>query len=136
MKQKAKMWKGAVLAIILFVTLMGVVPYVFADDPPPDMGSNVRDMTFNTHDYLPNSAGDTNLSDFAGRVISIMLKLLASVGIAVMVFGGFKMITSQGNDTGLKKGQSAFMQAFVGIMIVLFAYIIISFVEGVITRRP
>lgn len=111
--------------------------------PGKTLSDTLKNQTFKTCEGLPGSVGcgsngtssgkDKTLLDFAGTVIATMLKLLASVGVAVAIFGGVRMITSTGNDQGIKKGQAAFVNAIIGIVIVLVSYLVISFVQGIIT---
>ena len=111
------------------------------DPAPPSNSDAITNMKFDTCKNLPGTAGcptptstPSDITNFAGKAIGIMLQLVASIGIAVAVYGGFRMITSQGNDTGIKKGTSAFTQAIIGIVIVLLAYVMISFIQGLIVH--
>lgn len=114
-----------------------------AEDPGKKLSEQLKNQKFDTCGGLPGSVGcapsgspsgnNKTLLDFAATIIATMLKLLASVGVAVAIFGGIRMMTSTGNDQGIKKGQAAFVNAIIGIVIVLTSYIVISFVQGLIT---
>lgn len=94
---------------------------------------NVKNMKFDTKAGLPGSITEGTQPDFAGKVIAIMLQLVATVAIVVMIYGGVRMMMAQGSDTGIKKGQGAFLQAIIGTLIVLVAYILVSFIQTLVT---
>ncbi len=47
------------------------------------------------------------------------------VCMGVIVFAGIKLVTSRGDDAELKKATNALIGAMVGIVISIFAYIIV-----------
>jgi hypothetical protein len=124
-----------IISGIVLLLCLNTAVLVYAD------ANEITNMKFDTCKTLPRSAGcptptstPSDLTGFAGKAIGIMLQLVAVLGIAVAIYGGFRMIISQGNDTGIKKGTSAFTQAIIGIVIVLLAYVMISFIQGLIVH--
>jgi len=133
MKKKIKILN--IISGIVLLLCFNTAVLVYAD------ANEITNMKFDTCKTLPKTAGCStpastppDLTSFAGKTIGIMLQLVAVLGIAVAVYGGFRMIISQGNDTGIKKGTKAFMDAIIGIVIVLLAYVIISFIQGLIVH--
>lgn len=96
---------------------------------PGSLGCATKDTsgTPSTNDSKPKS-----LNDFINNIIEIMLKFLASVGIAVAMYGGVRAMTG-GGDVAMKKGVSALTSAVIGIVLVLISYTAITFVQSVIS---
>lgn len=105
------------------------LPYVLSWSDQ-DLNINLNGTyQFDTGKALPGSNQSENLIDFAGKLMGMLLKLVASIGIVVVIYGGIKMMTSQGNSTGVDKGKKAITEAIVGIILVFISYLIISFIQ-------
>lgn len=133
---------------LLALTLsFGMVAYgaavVAQTNPTPDLADKALNMTFDTRNSFPGSFGakegqkpgeGATLDQVAGRVISLMLQLMATVGIAVCIFGAYRMVTSMGNSGTLKKGQDAFLNAAIGTIVILLSYVIVAFIRDLILQ--
>ncbi len=65
-----------------------------------------------------------------GNVIQIVLSLLGIVFLVLVVFAGYLWMTAGGNDEQVKKAQGLLVNGIIGVIIVLGAYVISSFVIG------
>jgi hypothetical protein len=54
-------------------------------------------------------------------VVDILLRIAALVAIAYIMYGGFRMITAQGDPQGTKAGQQTMWNALIGLGIALAA---------------
>jgi hypothetical protein len=134
--------KHGILALSLALGILSCASLVSAQTQ--DLADQVgKDMTFDTRDAFPGSFGakpgqkvgeGATLDQVAGRVISLMLQLMATLGIAVCIFGSYRMVTSMGNSGTLKKGQDAFLNAAIGTIIILLSYVIVAFVRDLILQ--
>ncbi len=97
---------------------------------PGSLGCPVKNA--NGSSNTTNAAKPKSLDDFVSTIIGIMLKFLASVGIAVAMYGGVRAMTG-GGDVAMKKGVSALTSAVIGIILVLISYTAITFVQSVIS---
>lgn len=62
------------------------------------------------------------------RIINISLGLLGTIAVALIVYAGFRWMTSGGNDEQVKGAQKTLFAAVVGLIIILSAFAISSFV--------
>ena len=53
---------------------------------------------------------------------------LGLIALVVILLGGFKWMTSGGNDEKVKKAKATLMAGITGLIIVLAAYVIVGFV--------
>ncbi|MBI5421608.1 hypothetical protein HZA44_00535 [Candidatus Peregrinibacteria bacterium] len=65
---------------------------------------------------------------FLERGITILATLAGSVAVLMMVWGGFQMITSAGED-GYKHGVETIQRAAIGLVFVLGAYLMVVTVQ-------
>lgn len=96
-------------------------------------------------DFVP---GDTGLSTIGktaglgsndiygtiGYIIQVALSLLGVVAICLIIYGGFKYMTSGGEEKGVDSAKKIIYSGVIGMLIILSAYAISSFVlKGLIT---
>ena len=72
--------------------------------------------------------GQSQLTSFIGRIINVMLSVLGIIFFVLLVYGGFLWMTSAGNDDKVKKAKTLITDAVIGLIIILAAYAISSFV--------
>jgi uncharacterized membrane protein len=70
----------------------------------------------------------TPLHDTLGGIIRAVLSILGVVLVLIIIYAGFLWMTSGGSDDGVKKAKSWMLNAVVGLIIILSAYAITSFV--------
>ncbi|MDD4332660.1 MAG: pilin [Patescibacteria group bacterium] len=62
------------------------------------------------------------------KLIKIMLGLLGIIFIVLIIYSGFKYMTSQGNEEQVKESVNTIKRAVIGLIIILAAYSITQFV--------
>jgi len=77
------------------------------------------------------SSGD--LTTTIAAIIRVALGFLGVVAVVIILFGGFKWMTSGGNETKVKDAQKLIIAGVIGLVIILSAYAIAQFVIGSIT---
>lgn len=73
---------------------------------------------------LGNADSDTAIQ----AIINTVLGFLGLIALVVILLGGFKWMTSGGNDEKVKKAKATLMAGITGLIIVLAAYVIVGFV--------
>ncbi|MCH7759518.1 hypothetical protein IID20_04125 [Patescibacteria group bacterium] len=74
--------------------------------------------------------GDASLPEVIGNVIKILLSLLGLIAVVLLIAGGFIWMTSGGNEEKIKKAKQLMGAAIIGLIIVIAAYAIATFVIG------
>lgn len=77
-----------------------------------------------------NPADANSLSKLIGTVVSVLLGLLGIIFIVLIIVGGFQWMTAGGNEESIKKAKSRIFSAVIGLVIVLAAYAIWTFVAN------
>ena len=78
-------------------------------------------------------ASDTGLASTdirvtVARIIRSILGLLGILSVSLIIYAGFRWMTSAGNEDSVKSAQKTLMAAVIGLLIILSAYAITSFV--------
>lgn len=71
---------------------------------------------------------------FAGNVITAGLSLFGSVFFALILWGGFKWMTAQGDEKRVKDAQDTIKNAVIGMVVTIAAYAIATFTLDAISQ--
>lgn len=66
-------------------------------------------------------------------IVEILLRVAALVAVAFVIVGGFQFITSQGDPQSTNNARSTVINAVIGLVIAIFASVIVSFIAGNLT---
>ncbi len=72
--------------------------------------------------------GEANLVDTIAQIIRIALGFLGVISVVIILLGGFKWMTAGGNDDKVKKAKQLLFSGIIGLVIIISAYAIASFV--------
>lgn len=97
-------------------------------------GTQTRGLTPPTKPTgLPGNAGDS-ASGWILNIINISLAVVGIIAVAVLVYGGFRYITSAGNEEAAESGKKAIQNAIIGLVVVIFSYVIVTVIMNAL--RP
>lgn len=71
---------------------------------------------------------DVPLMQVIGSIIKVFLMLLGTIFVILLLFGGFKWMTAQGDSKKVEDAKNLISNSVVGIVIILAAYSIAYFV--------
>ncbi|MBU0646451.1 pilin [Patescibacteria group bacterium] len=72
--------------------------------------------------------GSANLTDTIASIIRTILGFLGIIAVVIILFGGFKWMTSGGAEEKVKDAKKLIISGIIGLVIVLSAFAIASFV--------
>lgn len=76
---------------------------------------------------------NADLPQVIGRVINIVLGFLGIVAVVMIIIGGFIWMTAAGNEEKVEKAKKLLTAGLIGLVIILSAYAIASYVIGTIS---
>jgi cbb3-type cytochrome oxidase subunit 3 len=78
---------------------------------------------------LTNSAPQS----IAGTIVGAVLSLLGVIFFLLIIYGGIRWMLAQGNETEVEAAKQIIIAAVIGLVIVLAAYAITTFIGGYLT---
>lgn len=81
---------------------------------------------------------DTQLTRYTSRivlnVVETLLQLVVYIAVGFIIYGGFIYLTSNGREQKITEGRQLILNAVIGLVIAMFAVLVISFVGDSITK--
>ncbi|MEO6509156.1 MAG: hypothetical protein ABIO02_04325 [Patescibacteria group bacterium] len=74
----------------------------------------------------PLPEGLSSISDIINRILLFVIPIASIILFIALIFGGFSVLTSQGNPEKIKTGKGAIVAALIGFAILVFSF---SFVK-------
>lgn len=80
---------------------------------------------------LPNDP-----SSLAGSIYTVGLGIIGGVTLLFIIYGGYIVMTSQGNPTQVAKGKSYITYAVVGLLLAIFGYVFMEIIVKNVLHIP
>ena len=128
---------ASMLCLVPAVVHAQVEPVSTSQPASPSIADNVCRGVIGTETGKTSSAvtiSDCSESQGTGfdslmkRVINIFSVVVGSVSVIMIIIGGFRYIISGGDSAGVSSAKNTILYAIVGLVIVLFAQVIVRFV--------
>lgn len=126
MRKKIAGFAIAIFGLMLAVPSFSAVPVAQAQGDPNNViwGGNMTQEEF--RDEL--GLGDRDPRAIAASVIRVLLGFLGVIAVVIILLGGFKWMTAGGNDEKVGEARKLIIQGIVGLIIILAAFGISTFV--------
>lgn len=85
-------------------------------------------LTTESGECNDSGQGDGSFSSIIKKVIDIFSIVVGAVSVIMVIIGGFRYIVSAGDSNGVSGAKNTILYAVIGLVIVLFAQIIVRFV--------
>ena len=72
--------------------------------------------------------GNRPLTETIALIIKIVLSFLGLIAVIIIIMGGFKWMTSGGNETKVEEAKKLMIAGIIGLAIVILAYAISNFI--------
>lgn len=70
------------------------------------------------------------LSAQVGNIVGAILSFVGVIFLLLMIYGGLMWMTARGNEEQVQKARSTIVAAIIGLVVVMAAYAITSFIGG------
>jgi len=74
--------------------------------------------------------GDASFQAFMNRMLNNFLAIIGILALLMIMYNGFKYIVARGDQAATKKAREGIMWSVIGLVITLFAYVIIQAVRN------
>ncbi len=111
---------------VLLILVVGFAPLLFAsaDLPQPPCGTlnGVR------------CGGERGVNDIIITVLNIIIGVAFIIAVLFLVIGGFRYITSSGNEESAEAGRKTIINALIGIVVIILSFVIVRVVSNTISN--
>lgn len=109
-------------AALLAVPLGAIAPRAHAQLEAGEISNNLNAV------QSTSGLGDNELEETLGLLINVLLGLLGIIFLVLVIYAGFLWMTAGGDEKRVAKAKSIIITAVIGLVILLSAYAISSFV--------
>ncbi|MBX4188668.1 pilin [Candidatus Saccharibacteria bacterium] len=97
-------------------------------------GSNLQFTATPGSCAAASSDATTKINDIVHTVVNLLSALVGIVAVIMIIIGGFRYITSGGNDTSVTAAKNTILYAIIGLVVVALAQIIVRFTLSKLTQ--
>lgn len=93
--------------------------------------SGAANLKFNENTNCDDAAitdSDSSVNDLIGKIINIFSVVVGIIAVIMIVYGGFRYITSGGDSAKVTSARNTILYALIGLVIVAIAQFIVKFV--------
>ena len=83
--------------------------------------------------YGDNPCDTSDVANFVNGLISFLIQMLGIIAAIVMVYAGFRLVTSGGNEGEATKAKELFTNVVIGIVIILAAWFVLDTIMKTLT---
>jgi hypothetical protein len=130
-KLKALLTSLSVVGLTLAPALAPVAVYAQGTTPNPQgsLCGGAETLQFGEEGDCADTGGaEETVNELVGTVINIFSIVVGIIAVIMIIYGGFKYITSGGDSGNIGSAKNTILFAIVGLIIVAMAQIIVRFV--------
>jgi hypothetical protein len=139
MKRRLKVWLAG-LSLSVMLALGFAVPVFAQNDTQQQInnglcaGSNLQ-FTDNPGqcDVATTDATD-KINNIIHTIVNLLSAIVGVVAVIMIIVGGFRYITSGGNDTSVTSAKNTILYAVIGLVVVALAQLIVRFTLSKLTN--
>ncbi|MDB5177185.1 MAG: rane protein of unknown function [Candidatus Saccharibacteria bacterium] len=117
----------AVLVGVVAAPLVATSAVQAQTDPAKSIGDGVSDIGGGTADTK-------QLTDLIKTIVNVLLFILGAVAVIMIIFGGIKYTTSNGDSSQITSAKNTILYAVVGLVVAILAYAIVNFVVSSLSK--
>ena len=118
------MIKKIIAAFVLTVAFsVGVLSPVYAADC-----TTAKECAQIGVNSVQNPAGTTSVGELLKKISDVLLFVLGGVAVIMIIIGGIKYVTSQGETAAVTSAKNTILYSVIGLLVAIFAYAIVHFV--------
>ncbi len=114
--------KATQISVLVLTGVLALAPFAFAQfQTPSGAGSG-----------LPN---DTSVSGFVIKIINIALAVAGLIAVLFLIIGGFRYITSAGNEETAEQAKKIITNAIIGIVVIILSFVIVRVISNALVSN-
>ena len=114
---------GLIIGILFGITAVGVAVSPVASAVDIYQACKPGDTS-----VVCQAKNETGAEDLVKNIINILLTVASVVAVIMIIVGGIRYATSNGDSNNVTAAKNTIMYAVIGLVIAIFAYAIVNFV--------
>lgn len=110
------------------VALVAVLSLGIVSVPAYAACNSAADCITNGADSAGPTGGKTDIGQTIRDVVNILLYILGAIAVIMIVVGGIRYTTSNGEAASITSAKQTILYAVIGLIVALMAYAIVNFV--------
>ena len=90
-------------------------------------------LTWNFFNIVDNQ--QTDINSVANNAIDVLTLVAGIVAVIYLIYSGILYLTAAGNPDAAKKGQQGIVNAVIGIIVIVLAYVIVTAITGTVETQ-
>lgn len=138
MKRQFSTWlAGFLMSIIL---MLGLAAPALAQDAQQQInnglcaGSNLQFTDNPGQCTVAGGDATSRINDIIHTIVNLLSAVVGVVAVIMIIVGGFRYITSGGNDTSVTSAKNTILYAIIGLVVVALAQLIVRFTLSKLTN--
>lgn len=128
MKDRIKMLMVSLGAVFAVAAPAAVVGAQSTSVTQQNVGCGIELQQTDCTTAVQTSDGESKIVGIIKTVINVLSMIVGAICIIMIVFGGFRYMTSGGESAGVSGAKNTILYAVVGLVVVLLAQAIVRFV--------
>lgn len=116
-------------AILSLAAVIGLVSVPLV--PATVMAADNDPIESVTDGFKSSGGGEANTDDLSDRIktiVNVMLFILGAIAVIMIIIGGIRYATSNGDPSSIKGAKDTILYAVIGLIVAIMAYAIVGFV--------
>jgi hypothetical protein len=139
MMRKINLWLAGFLMSMLLT--LGLAAPVFAQQDAQQQinnglcaGSNLQFTENPGQCDVATTDATTKINNIIHTIVNLLSAIVGVVAVIMIIVGGFRYITSGGNDTSVTSAKNTILYAIIGLVVVALAQLIVRFTLSKLTN--
>jgi type IV secretion system pilin len=115
-----KKLKLAIISLAALVGVMTLVPSYAMAAPASEIQDGV--------DAVGGGDSGGDLGTLIQTIVNILLFILGAIAVVMIIIGGIRYATSNGDSGSIKSAKDTILYAVIGLIVAILAYAIVNFV--------
>jgi ABC-type Fe3+ transport system permease subunit len=111
------------LAVISIAALLGVITFA-----PAYVGASPASEIRGGVTQAGGGNETSNLGSRIKTIVNILLYILGAIAVVMIVIGGIRYTTSNGDSSAITSAKNTILYAVIGLVVAILAYSIVNFV--------
>jgi len=123
-----KFLKLALATLLSSVVILVPSAALAAADITSNLCGGANQNALNAGGDCTETSGGMTVQSVATDIINVFSWIVGIISVIMIIYGGFRYITSGGNDSSVSGAKNTILYAIIGLVIVALAQVIVRFV--------